>query len=60
MTPVEPIGPIEVRPKPVERALPVERNHRPGQRDPDRDERERERRRREPEPPGDGHIDVRA
>ena len=58
MTPVEPIGPVEVRPKPVERTSPVERTHRPAQRDPERDARER--RRRDPEPPGDGHVDVRA
>ena len=58
MTPVEPIGPVEGRP--VERTSPVERTHRPDQRDPERDARERERRRRDPEPPGDGHIDVRA
>jgi hypothetical protein len=57
---IEPIGPVEARPRPVERTSPVERTHRSTQRDPERDARERERRRREPEPPGDGHIDVRA
>ena len=60
MTPVEPIGPVDPRPKPVERTLPVERSRRPAQRDPERDARERERRRREPKRPGDGHIDLRA
>jgi hypothetical protein len=64
VTPVEPIGPVEVRPKPVERTSPVERTHRPAQRDPERDarerERERERRRRDDQAPADGHIDIRA
>ena len=60
MSAIEPIGPIEVRPKPVERTGPAGRPQRPDKRDPERDARERERRRREPEPPGDGHIDVRA
>ena len=60
MTPVDPIGPIDVRPKPVERTAPVERSRRPDQRDPERDERERERRRRDAEPSADGHVDVRA
>jgi hypothetical protein len=60
MSAIEPIGPVEVRPTPVERTSPVERTHRPAQRDPERDARERERRRPKPAPPGDGHIDVRA
>ena len=62
MTPVEPIGPVDPRPKPVERTLAVERSRRPAQRDPERDarERERERPRREPDSPEDGHVDVRA
>jgi hypothetical protein len=61
MTPIEPIGPVEARPKPVERTSPVERTHRPAQRDPERDarERERERRRRDDRPPADGHIAIR-
>jgi hypothetical protein len=57
---IEPVGPVEVRPQPVQRITPAERTHRPAQRDPERDARERERRRREPEAPGDGHVDVRA
>jgi hypothetical protein len=60
VTPVEPIGPIDVRPKPVERTAPVERTRRPEQRDPQRDERERERRRRAGQPSEDGHVDVHA
>jgi hypothetical protein len=60
MTPVEPIGPVDVRPKPVERTAPVERARRPDKRDPERDARERERRRRASEPSDDGHVDVRA
>ena len=60
MTPVEPVGPVEVRPRPVERALAVERSRRPDKRD-----REREPRERKPSPqakngPQDGHVDVRA
>jgi hypothetical protein len=59
VTPVEPIGPVEVRPKPVERTSPVERTHRPAQRDPERDARERERERdHDHEHPADGHVDV--
>jgi hypothetical protein len=57
---IEPIGPVEVRPKPVQRTTPVERTKRPAQRDPERDARERERRRRASEEPSDGHVDVRA
>jgi hypothetical protein len=64
VTPVDPIGPVEVRPRPVERALAVERSRRPGRRDPQRDARERDRGRERPrddeKPDGDGHIDVRA
>ena len=55
MTPVDPVGPVEIRPRPVERPLPVERSPRPGKRDSQR----------KPSPqaknePQDGHIDVRA
>ena len=57
MSAIEPIGPIDVRPKPVERTGPAER---PDKRDPERDARERERRRRASEEPSDGHVDVRA
>jgi hypothetical protein len=62
MTPVEPIGPVEVRPKPVERTAPVQRTGRPSERDPERDARERERRDRDRDrqPSQDGHVDVRA
>jgi hypothetical protein len=60
MTPVEPVGPIEIRPRPVEAPLAVERSPRPGKRDPQRDPN-----RRKPGPQAeneaqDGHIDVRA
>ena len=60
MSPVEPVGPVEIRPRPVEGPLPAERSPRPGQRDPKRD-----RNRRKPSPqaknePRDGHVDVRA
>jgi hypothetical protein len=58
VTPVEPIGPVEVRPQPVERTTPVQRTGRTAQRDPERDARERERRRRDDEHPVDGHVDV--
>ena len=39
MTPVDPVGPVEIRerPRPVERPLPVERSPRPGKRDSQRD-----------------------
>jgi hypothetical protein len=58
MTPVEPVGPVDIRPRPVERPLAVERSPRPGPRDPKRDPN-----RRKPSPPAkdeprDGHIDV--
>ena len=60
MTPVDPVGPVEIRPRPVERPLPVERSPRPGKRDSQRDPN-----RRKPSPqakngPEDGHVDVRA
>jgi hypothetical protein len=68
VTPVDPIGPVDVRPRPVERALPAERPRRPDQRDPRRDperdrrdpQRERDRPQGDGMPDGDGHIDVRA
>ena len=60
MTPVEPVGPVEIRPRPVEGPLPTECSPRPGKRDPQRDPN-----RRKPSPqaknePQVGHIDVRA
>jgi hypothetical protein len=60
VTPVDPVGPVEIRPRPIERPLSVERSPRPGKRDPQRDPN-----RRKPSPeakngPEDGHIDVRA
>ena len=60
MSPVEPVGPVEIRPRPVERPLPAERSPRPGKRDPQRGPN-----RRKPSPqaenePRDGHVDVRA
>ena len=60
MSPVDPVGPVEIRPRPVERPLPAERSPRLGQRDPQRDPK-----RRKPSPqaknePRDGHVDVRA
>ena len=59
MTPVEPIGPVEVRPKPVEPTAPVQRSRRPSERDPERDARERERRGlRDDKHSDDGHVDV--
>jgi hypothetical protein len=71
MTPVDPIGPVDVRPRPVERALPSERPRRPDQRDRRRDgrdpqgdgrdpQRDRERSRGDEMPDSNGHIDVRA
>ena len=64
MTPVDPIGPVDVRPRPVERALPTERPRRPDKRDRERDERAPRRQREQPvegeKPDGNGHIDVRA
>jgi hypothetical protein len=60
VTPIDPVGPVEIRPRPVEGPLPVERSPRPGKRDPRRDTK-----RGKPSPqaknePRDGHIDVRA
>ena len=60
MTPVEPIGPVEIRPRPVERALPVERSRRSDEREPQRDPRERKPRPQAENGPEDGHVDVRA
>jgi hypothetical protein len=60
VTPVEPIGPVEVRPRPVERALAAERSRRPGKREPQRDPRERKPRPQAENGPEDGHVDVRA
>jgi hypothetical protein len=60
VSPVEPVGPVEIRPRPVEQPLAVERSPRAGKRDSQRDPK-----RRKPSPqaknePRDGHIDVRA
>ena len=60
MSPVEPVGPVEIRPRPVEGPLPIERSPRPGKR-----EQRREPNRRKPSPQAknearDGHVDVRA
>jgi hypothetical protein len=67
VTPVDPIGPVDLRPRPVERALPAERPRRPDQRDrrdPQGGRRDREPDRERPQgdamPDGNGHIDVRA
>jgi hypothetical protein len=60
VTPIEPVGPVDIRPRPVERALPVERSRRPDQREPQRDPRERQPRPQAEDGPEDGHIDVRA
>jgi len=60
MTPVEPVGPVEIRPRPVEGPLAVERSPRPGQRDPKRDPNRRNPRRQAEDEPRDGHVDVRA
>jgi hypothetical protein len=68
VTPVDPIGPVDVRPRPVERALRAERPRRPDQRDPrrdpERDGRDPQGERDRPQgggmPDGDGHIDVQA
>jgi hypothetical protein len=71
VTPVDPIGPVDVRPRPVERALAAERPRRPDQRDPRRDgrdrqgdgrdrQRDRERLGGDEMPDSNGHIDVRA
>jgi hypothetical protein len=58
MTPVEPVGPVDVRPRPVERPLAVERSPRPGQRDPKRDPNRRKPSPQAKDEPRDGHIDV--
>jgi hypothetical protein len=60
VSPVEPVGPVEIRPRPVERPLATERSPRPGKRDAQRDPK-----RRKPSPQAknearDGHVDVRA
>jgi hypothetical protein len=60
VTPIEPIGPVEVCPRPVERALAVERSRRAAKRDPQRDPKERKPRPRAENGPQDGHLDVRA
>jgi hypothetical protein len=60
MTPVEPVGPVEIRPRPVEGPLAVERSPRPGKRDPRRDPNRRKRSPQAKNEPRDGHIDVRA
>ena len=60
MTPIEPVGPVDRRPKPVERTLAAERSRRPAQRDPERDARQRDRPQRDGQAPEDGHVDVRA
>jgi hypothetical protein len=68
VTPVDPIGPVDVRPRPVERALPTERPRRPDQRDRRRDpqgggrepQRDREGPRGDEMPDANGHIDVQA
>jgi hypothetical protein len=58
MTPVEPVGPVDIRPRPVERPLAVERSPRPGQRDPKRDPNRRKPSPQAKDEPRDGHIDV--
>jgi hypothetical protein len=61
VTPVDPIGPVDVRPRPVERALPAPRPRRPNdKRDPEGDRRRRDRRPEAKDAPEDGHVDVRA
>jgi hypothetical protein len=60
MTPVEPIGPVEVRPRPVEGPLAVERSPRPGKRDQQRDPKRRNPSPQAKDEPRDGHIDIRA
>jgi hypothetical protein len=59
VTPIEPVGPVEVRPRPVERALAVERSRRAGKREPERDPKERKPRPQAENGPQDGHLDVR-
>ena len=58
MTPVEPVGPVDIRPRPVERPLAVERSPRPGQRDPKRDPNLRKPSPQAKDEPRDGHVDV--
>jgi len=58
VTPVEPVGPVDIRPRPVERPLAVERSPRPGQRDPKRDPNRRKPSPQAKDEPRDGHIDV--
>jgi hypothetical protein len=58
VSPVEPVGPVEIRPRPVEGPLAVERSPRPGQRDPKRDPNRRKPSRQAKDEPRDGHIDV--
>jgi hypothetical protein len=60
VTPVEPVGPVEVRPRPVERALAVERSRRPAKRDPEREPRDHKPSPQAKNGPEDGHVDVRA
>ena len=60
MTPVEPIGPVEIRPRPVEGPLAIKRTPRPGKRDPQRDPKSRKPSPHAKNEPRDGHIDVRA
>ena len=58
MTPVEPVGPVETRPRPVEGPLAAEPSPRPGQRDPKRDPNRRKPSPQAKDEPRDGHIDV--
>ena len=60
MSPVEPVGLVEIRPRPVERPLPAERSSRTGKRDPQRDPNRRKPSPQAKDEPRDGHIDVRA
>lgn len=60
MTPIDPVGPVDIRPRPVERPLAVERSPRPGQRDPKRDPNRRKPSPQAKDEPRDGHVDVRA
>jgi hypothetical protein len=60
VTPIEPVGPVEIRPRPVEAPLPMERSPRPGKRDPQRDPNRRRPSAQAKTEPRDGHIDVRA
>ena len=60
MTPVEPVGPVEIRPRLVDAPLAVERSPRPGKRDPRREPNRRKRSPQAKNEPREGHIDVRA